>query len=62
MSIRVLVISDYRDFHSTRPEASIFLGLAKMGLEIIIMTIVTIPEINIITIVSRFLYSYSSTK
>ncbi len=38
MGIRVLVISDYRDFHSTRPEASIFLGLAKMGFEIIIMT------------------------
>lgn len=38
MSIKVLVISDYRDFHSTRPEASIFIGLAKLGFQISIMT------------------------
>ena len=38
MSIKVLVISDYTDYHSTRPEASIFKGLAKLGLQIHIMT------------------------
>jgi glycosyltransferase involved in cell wall biosynthesis len=38
MDIKVLVISDYRDYHSTRPEASIFIGLAKLGFQISIMT------------------------
>jgi glycosyltransferase involved in cell wall biosynthesis len=38
MPIKVLVISDYRNYHSTRPEASIFKGLAKMGFQIFIMT------------------------
>src|SRR5687767_7704636 len=38
MAIKVLVISNYTDYHSTRPEASIFLGLAKLGFEISIMT------------------------
>lgn len=38
MAIRVLVISNYSDYHSTRPEASIFLGLAKLGFDIRIMT------------------------
>jgi len=35
---KILVISDYTDYHSTRPEASIFLELSKMGFEIHIMT------------------------
>lgn len=38
MGIKVLVISNYRDYHSTRPEASIFIGLAKIGFQIFIMT------------------------
>ena len=38
MSIKVLVISDYRDFHTVRPEAEIFIGLAKLGFKITIMT------------------------
>ena len=38
MSIKVLVISDYRDYHSSRPEASIFIGLAEMGFQIHVMT------------------------
>lgn len=36
--IKVLVISNYRDNHNVRPEASIFLALAKMNFEITIMT------------------------
>ncbi len=35
---KVLVISDYRDYHSTRPEAAIYLGLARMGFEVTVMT------------------------
>lgn len=38
MAIKVLVISDYREYHTVRPEAEIFIGLAKMGFEIHIMT------------------------
>jgi glycosyltransferase involved in cell wall biosynthesis len=38
MSIKVLVISDYRSFHSNRPEAEIFFGLNKLGFDITIMT------------------------
>lgn len=38
MSIKVLVISNYRDYHSTRPEASIFIGLAKVGFQVYVMT------------------------
>lgn len=38
MAIKVLVISDYRNYHSTRSEASIFIGLAKIGFEVHIMT------------------------
>ncbi len=39
MAIRVLVISNYRDFHTTRPEAEIFKGLAKYKeFEIFVMT------------------------
>lgn len=36
--MRVLVISDYRSFHTVRPEAEIFIGLAKKGIQITIMT------------------------
>jgi L-malate glycosyltransferase len=35
---KVLVISNYKDYHTTRPEANIFIGLAKLGFEIHIMT------------------------
>jgi len=38
MSRKVLVISDYRQFHSARPEAEIFIGLAKSGFDITVMT------------------------
>ncbi len=38
MPIKVLVISDYRVYHSARPEAEIFIGLADRGYEIHIMT------------------------
>ncbi|MCP3929637.1 MAG: glycosyltransferase family 4 protein [Bacteroidetes bacterium] len=38
MSINVLVISDYRNYIPARPEAEIFIGLAKMGFQIQIMT------------------------
>lgn len=36
--MRILVISDYRSFHTVRPEAEIFIGLAKKGIDVIIMT------------------------
>ncbi len=38
MPIKVLAISNYKDFHTGRPEASIFFGLAKLGFEISVMT------------------------
>ncbi|TNE82506.1 MAG: glycosyltransferase family 1 protein [Bacteroidetes bacterium] len=39
MTIKVLAISNYTNFHSVRPEAEIFLGLARLGgYEITIMT------------------------
>lgn len=38
MATKVLVISKYTDYHSTRPEASIFHGLVKRGFEIFVMT------------------------
>ena len=38
MAIKVLVISNYRNFHSNRPEAEIFIGLVKLGFDITIMT------------------------
>lgn len=38
MPIKVLAISDYREFHSVRPEAEIFIGLKEAGLEVHIMT------------------------
>ncbi len=36
--IKVLVISDYRDCHSTRPEAAIYIGLAGRGFDVHVMT------------------------
>ncbi len=36
--MKVLVISDYRGFHAVRPEAELFIRLAKMGVQIHIMT------------------------
>jgi len=36
--MKILVISNYRAEHSTRPEAEIFVGLAKRGVEVDIMT------------------------
>lgn len=38
MNIKVLVISDYREYVAVRPEAEIFLGLVKEGFDITIMT------------------------
>ncbi len=36
--IKVLVISNYNQFHAVRPEAEIFLGLKQLGFDIHIMT------------------------
>lgn len=36
--VKLLVISDYRSFTSSRPEAEIFIGLKRMGLDVTIMT------------------------
>jgi glycosyltransferase involved in cell wall biosynthesis len=36
--MHVLVISDYRSFHTVRPEAEIFIALASAGIQISIMT------------------------
>lgn len=44
--MKVLVISDYRSYHTVRPEAEIFIGLAKAGVEVHIMTF---PEAEYIT-------------
>ena len=38
MPIKVLVISDYRPYHTVRPEAEIFIGLAGLGLHVTVMT------------------------
>lgn len=38
MPIKVLVISNYKDYHSTRPEAEIFIGLARLGFQIYVMS------------------------
>lgn len=38
MPIKVLAISDYREFHSVRPEAEIFIGLKNAGLDVHVMT------------------------
>lgn len=36
--MKILVISDYKKFHTVRPEAEIFISLAKRGYDITIMT------------------------
>lgn len=41
--MNILVISNYTDFHSTRPEVGIFLGLAKLGFNVHIMTYGSTP-------------------
>lgn len=38
MPIKVLVISNYTDYHTTRPEAEVYIELAKMGFQIFVMT------------------------
>jgi len=38
MPIKVLVISNYRDYHTVRPEAELFIGLAKLGFEVYVIT------------------------
>lgn len=38
MDLKVLVISDYRDTVSVRPEAELFIGLAREGVQVTIMT------------------------
>jgi len=38
MSFKILVISNYHSTHTVRPEAEIFIGLAKKGVEVHIMT------------------------
>ena len=38
MSLRVLVISNYRETNSVRPEAELFIGLQKAGVQVTIMT------------------------
>ena|SRR5690554_4620212 len=36
--MKILVISNYQSFHTVRPEAEIFIGLAKRGVEVHVMT------------------------
>lgn len=36
--IKILVVSNYNDFHTVRPEAEIFIGLAKLHFEIYVIT------------------------
>ncbi|MBI1224472.1 MAG: glycosyltransferase [Bacteroidetes bacterium] len=38
MAIRVLVISDYRETNSVRPEAEMFIGLHRTGVQVTVMT------------------------
>lgn len=38
MKPKILVISDYRGFHTARPEAEIFIGLVRRGYEVHVMT------------------------
>lgn len=37
-NVKLLVISDYRSFTSSRPEAEIFIGLKRLGMDVSIMT------------------------
>lgn len=46
MPLKILVISDYRDVLSSRPEAEIFIGLAKKGWSVTIMTFPEAPYIH----------------
>ncbi len=41
--MKVLAISVYRNYHTSRPEAEVFIGLAKLGVEVHVMSI---PESN----------------
>ncbi len=43
MPIKILIVSDYRDPVSTRPEAHAIIGLAKRGLDIHVMTFENTP-------------------
>ncbi len=45
-SIKVLVISDYNTIHTSRPEAEIYIGLAKLGIDITIMANSNSPYIK----------------
>jgi glycosyltransferase involved in cell wall biosynthesis len=36
--VKILVVSNYNDFHTVRPEAEIFLGLQRMGFDVHVMT------------------------
>ncbi len=36
--MNILVISNYRDYHTTRPEANIFKEMAKLGVNVTVMT------------------------
>jgi len=38
MSVKILVISNYRQYHSVRPEAEVFIALANNGFDITVMT------------------------
>ncbi len=46
MPLKILVISDYRDELSSRPEAEIFIGLAEKGWDITVMTFADAPYIK----------------
>lgn len=46
MAVKALIISNYNNFHSTRPEAEIFIGLAQKGFDISIMTFKDSPFEN----------------
>ena len=46
MRPRILVVSDYRAYHTARPEAELFVGLARRGWDI---TVMTYPDAKYIT-------------
>lgn len=41
--MKILAISVYRNYHTSRPEAEVFIGLAKLGVEVHVMSI---PDSN----------------
>lgn len=43
-SVKLLVISDYRDYLTSRPEAELLIGLQKEGFEITVMTYPSTPH------------------